>query len=168
MIFPPLAYARNFFIRPPIISKWGGFVIQRHNELRDMDDELISTVCSNAEGEPVLQDTGREKLSRGANKAQRWSFLHVDSTNANDRYSFMSESAPNIISCKNQAPQSPVLKKVHDIKHRTFTSLLGNMEDERLRFQELIDLKKRTYLRLFYSAVTMGSHPLPKQSNNTN
>ena len=41
------------------------------------------------------------------------------------------------------------------------------MDDECLRFQELIDLTEIKYLRLSYSAVTMGSYPFPKQSYST-
>ena len=47
-----------------------GFVIQRHNELRDLEDELLITVCSYVEVEPILQYISGEELSRGANKAQ--------------------------------------------------------------------------------------------------
>ena len=72
----------------------------------------------------------------------------------------------------NPEPQSPVLKEVHDIKHGTFTSWIftttGEMDDEYLSFQELMDLIEIKYLRLFYSAVTMGSYPFPKQSSSTN
>ena len=40
-----------------MICKLGGFVslvTQRHNELRDLDPELLSTVCSDVETEPVI------------------------------------------------------------------------------------------------------------------
>ena len=53
----------SLYSRPSIISKRGGFVIQRHNELRNLDAELVSTVCSNVEGHPVLQDISREQRS---------------------------------------------------------------------------------------------------------
>ena len=48
----------------------GGFVIQLHNELRDLEAELMSTVCGDVEVEPVLQDISGEQLTRGADKAQ--------------------------------------------------------------------------------------------------
>ena len=48
-----------------MICKRGGFAIQRHNELRDLEAELLSTVCSKVE--PVLQDINGEQLNRGAN-----------------------------------------------------------------------------------------------------
>ena len=49
--------------------KRGGFLIQRHNELRDLEAELLSMVCKDVEVEPVLQDITREELNRGANTA---------------------------------------------------------------------------------------------------
>ena len=51
-----------------MICKLGGFVIQRHNQLRDLEAEFLSTVCSDVE--PVLLDISGEKLSRRSNKAQ--------------------------------------------------------------------------------------------------
>ena len=42
------------------------------------------------------------------------------------------------------------------------------MDEEYLSFQELMVLIEIKYLRLFYSAVTMGSYPFLKQSYSTN
>ena len=53
-----------------MICEQGGFVIQHHNELRDLEADLLSTVCSDVEVEPVLQDITEEQLSRGPNRAQ--------------------------------------------------------------------------------------------------
>ena len=47
----------------------GGFVIQRHNELRDLQAEMLRMVCNGVETEPVLQDITGEELNRGANTA---------------------------------------------------------------------------------------------------
>ena len=52
-----------------MICKRGGFVIQRYNELRDLEAELLSVVCKDMEVEPVLQDITGEELNRGANTA---------------------------------------------------------------------------------------------------
>ena len=38
--------------------------------LRDLEADLFSTVCSDVEVEPVLQDITEEQLSRGSNRAQ--------------------------------------------------------------------------------------------------
>ena len=53
-----------------MICKRGGFVIQRHNELKDLEAELLRTVCSDVAIEPVLQDVSGEQLNRGCKRAQ--------------------------------------------------------------------------------------------------
>ena len=52
-----------------MICKRGGFVIQRHNELRDLEAEMLRMVCNGVEIEPVLQNITGEELNRGANTA---------------------------------------------------------------------------------------------------
>ena len=58
-----------FTVDRSMICKWGSFVTHCHNELRDLEVELLSKVWSNVETEPVLQDISGEQLSRGSNKA---------------------------------------------------------------------------------------------------
>ena len=58
-----------FDIDHAMICKRGGFIIQRHNELRDLEADLLSTVCNDVEVEPVLQEITGETLNRGANRA---------------------------------------------------------------------------------------------------
>ena len=60
----------TFTVDHAMICKRGGFVIQRHNELRDLEADLLNMVCSDVEVEPVLQDISGEQLNRGSNKAQ--------------------------------------------------------------------------------------------------
>ena len=62
----------NLRLDHAIICKRGGFVIQRQNELRVLEADLLSTVCSDVaiEAKPVLQDITEEQLSRGSNRAQ--------------------------------------------------------------------------------------------------
>ena len=43
-------------------------MIQRHNELRDLEAKLLEMVCSDLQIEPSLQPVTREMLNRGANK----------------------------------------------------------------------------------------------------
>ena len=52
-----------------MICKRGGFIIQRHNELRDLEANVLRTLCSDVVIEPVLQDVTGEELNRGANTA---------------------------------------------------------------------------------------------------
>ena len=46
----------------------GGFVIQRHNKLQDLEAEVLNMVCKDLVTEPVLQDVEGEQLTRGSNK----------------------------------------------------------------------------------------------------
>ena len=59
----------HFNVGHAMISKRGGFVIQRHNELRDLQVEMLCMVCNGVETEPVLQDITGEELNGGANTA---------------------------------------------------------------------------------------------------
>ena len=52
-----------------MICKRGGFIIQRHNELRDLEADLLDLVCNDVETEPVLQEITGETLNSGANLA---------------------------------------------------------------------------------------------------
>ena len=63
-------YGEPFTVDHAMICMRGGFVIQRHNELRDLEAELLNMVCKDVVTEPVLQDVDGEQLTRGTNKAQ--------------------------------------------------------------------------------------------------
>ena len=39
-----------------MVCKRGGFIIQRHNQLRDLEADLLDLVCNDVETEPALQD----------------------------------------------------------------------------------------------------------------
>ena len=56
-----------FDIDHAMICKRGGLVIQRHNEIRDLEAELLSAVCKDVEVEPTLQPLSGETLNNGAN-----------------------------------------------------------------------------------------------------
>ena len=47
----------------------GGLIIQRHNEITDLEAEMLRMVCTDVETEPVPQEITGEELNRGANKA---------------------------------------------------------------------------------------------------
>ena len=64
------ACGEAFTVDHSMICKLGGFTTQRNNELRDLEAEFLSMVCSDVEIEPVLQDISGEHLNRGSNKAQ--------------------------------------------------------------------------------------------------
>ena len=67
----------RFDVNHAMICMKGGFVVQRHNELRDLEAELLNLVCKDVETEPVLQDITREVLGRDANTSQE---ARVDTT----------------------------------------------------------------------------------------
>ena len=46
----------------------GGYIIQRHNEIRDLEAEILQAVCTYVDVEPVLREVTGEVLPRGANK----------------------------------------------------------------------------------------------------
>ena len=54
----------HFNVDHAMICKRGSFVIQRHNELRDLEAEMLRMVCNSVEIEPVLQDITGEELNR--------------------------------------------------------------------------------------------------------
>ena len=56
-----------FTIDHVMICMRGGFVIQRHNELQDLEAELLNMVCKDVATELLLQDIKGEQLTRGSN-----------------------------------------------------------------------------------------------------
>ena len=52
-----------------MMRRRGGFIIQRHNELRDLEADMLNIVFHPVQVEPVLQDITREVLTRGTNQA---------------------------------------------------------------------------------------------------
>ena len=59
-----------FNIDHAMICKQGSFIIQRHNELRDLEADLLNVVCNDVEIEPALQDVRGEILNSGSNTSQ--------------------------------------------------------------------------------------------------
>ncbi|CAH3024058.1 unnamed protein product [Porites evermanni] len=67
----------QFSVDHAMVCQRGGFISQRHNELRDLEAEMSRMVCNDVEVEPVLQEVTGETLNHGANKAPdaRWIFM---------------------------------------------------------------------------------------------
>ena len=147
-----------------MIWKLGGFVIKRDNELRDLEAELLSTVCSDVETGPVLLDISEEQLSRGSNKAQDARLdIHARGFWEQQRSAFFDVRVchPIAESYKDLKPQQIYRRHENEkkrlysrrvlyIKHGTFTPLVftttGGMGNECLRYHsrlaELIAIKK--------------------------
>ena len=57
-----------FTVDHAMVCRHGGLIIQRDNEIRDLEAEMLRMVCTDVETEPVLQEITGEELNR-ANKA---------------------------------------------------------------------------------------------------
>ena len=67
---PSVCVCGDYFnVDHAMICRRGGFIIQRHNELCDIEPEMLNMVCNDVQIEPVLQETTGEVLTRGTNKA---------------------------------------------------------------------------------------------------
>ncbi len=62
-----------FNIDHAMICRLGGFIIQRHNELRDLEADLLNIVCNDVEVEPALQEIHGEVLRH---KTLDWMSMH--------------------------------------------------------------------------------------------
>jgi len=60
-----------------MICMRGGYIIQRHNEIRDLEAEILRAVCTDVEMELILQEITGEVLPRGANKAPDADWISV-------------------------------------------------------------------------------------------
>ena len=63
------AYGVQFSVNHAMVCQRGGFIIQCHKKLRDLEAEMLRMVYNDVEVEPVLQDVTGETLNHGANKA---------------------------------------------------------------------------------------------------
>ena len=147
-----------------MICKRVGFVIQRHNELRDLEANLLSMVCSAVEVELVLQDITNEQLSRGSNRAQdtrldirargvwdpqssAFSDVRVCHRNAE---SYRDQEAQQIYGIHENDMRRLYSRRVLDVEHGSFTPLVftatGGMGKECIRYHgrlaELMPPKK--------------------------
>ena len=62
------AYGGQSRVDHAMVCRPSGFVIQRHNELRDLEAEMLRMVCNDVEVEPVLQEVTGKTLNHGANR----------------------------------------------------------------------------------------------------
>ena len=61
---PSVYVCRYYFnVDHAIICRRGGFIIQRHNERRDIEAEMLNMVCNDVQVEPVLQEITGEVLT---------------------------------------------------------------------------------------------------------
>ena len=158
------ARGETFTVDQSMICKLGGFITQRHNELRDLEAEFLSMVCSDVEIEPVLQDISGEHLNRGSNKAQDARLdIHARGFWERHRSAFFDVRVchPVALSYRDREPQQSY--RIHEnvkkrlcsrrvlyIENRKFTSLVftttGGIGKECLMYHsrsaELVAIKK--------------------------
>ena len=131
----------------------GGFVIQRHNELQDLEAELLNMVCKDVVTEPVIQDVEGEQLTRESNKAQDARLdIHARGFWEPQRSAFFYVRVchPNAESYRDLEPQQIYRQHENEKKRQYSTPLIltttGGMGDECLsyhsRLAELIAIKK--------------------------
>ena len=153
-----------FNIHHAMICRQGGFIIQRHNELRDLEADLLSTVRNDAEIEPALQEIRGEVLNSGSNTSQD-ARLNVHSHGFWERQRSacfdIRVCHPNVESCEEVTPKQIYRmhenennrmynQRVTDIEQGTFTLLVftttGGMGEEckkyHSRLAELIATKQ--------------------------
>ena len=58
-----------FDVDHAMVCRREGFIIQRHNELRYLEAEMLKMVCNDVQIEPVLQEINGEVLTPGTNRA---------------------------------------------------------------------------------------------------
>ena len=146
------------------VCQRGGFIIQRHNELRDLEAEMLRMVCNDVEVEPVLQEVTGETLNHGANKAPDARLdIHARGFWERQRSAFFDVRVchPNADSYRDLTPKQIYKKhenekkrqyaeRVMEIEQGTFTPLVftttGGMVDECVRnhsrLAELIENEK--------------------------
>ena len=145
-----------------MVCRRGGFIIQRHNELCDLEADLLNTVCHDVQVEPVLQEITGEVLTRGTNPAPD-ARLDVHARGIGKALPFFDVRVfhPNAESYKDLTIQQIYRKhedekkrlyanRVLEVERGTFTPLVFTttvgMADECKRFHsrlaELISIKK--------------------------
>jgi hypothetical protein len=153
-----------FTVDHAMICKRGGFVIQRHNELRDLEAELLDLVCTDVQVEPCLLPVTGEILNGGANKEdgarldvhargfwerQRSAFFDVRVCHPNAD-SYRDLTPQQIYKQHEQEKKKQYATRVMEIEHGTFTPLVftttGGMAGECNRYHsrlaELLSNKK--------------------------
>ena len=153
-----------FTVDHAMVCRHGGLIIQRHNEIRDLEAEMLRMVSTDVEIEPVLQEITGEELNRGANRApdarldihargfwdrQQSAFFDVRVCHPNAD-SYRELSPKQIFQLHENEKKRQYSRRVLEVEQGTFTPLVftstGGMADECKRFHsrlaELLALKK--------------------------
>ena len=153
-----------------MICQRGGLVIQRHNVIRDLQAELLDTVCYEVQAEPALQPITGEELARGTNQApdarldvhcrdfwerQRAAFFNIRVYHPNEdsgnQDSYRDLRPKQIYRIHENEKKRKYNSRLTEIEQGTFTPLVftttAGMVDECLRYHsrlaELLSAKKQ-------------------------
>ena len=114
-----------------MICQRGGLVIQRHNEIRDLEAELLDMVSYDVAIEPTLQPLAGEELNRGTNTAADTRLnVHCRGFWERQRAAFFDIRVrhPNADSYKELSPKQ-IYKLHEDEKKRKYTSRIIKVEN---------------------------------------
>ena len=147
-----------------MICRRVGFIIQRHNEVRDLEAEMLNMVCYDVEVEPVLQEITGEMLPRGVNKApdarldihargfwDRQSSAFFDVRVCHPTAESYRDLSPEQIYCQHEnGKKRSYARRLMEIEQGTFTPLVfsttGEMAEECRRYHsrlaELLAIKQ--------------------------
>ena len=151
-----------FTVDHAMICQRGVLVIQRHNEIRDLQAELLDTVCYDVQLAPALQPITGEELARGLTKPlmhsltsrgfwerHRAAFFDIRVCHPNAKYRHLSPK--QIFRIHENEKKRKYNSRVTETGQGTFTPLIFTttvgMADECLRYHsrlaELLSTKKQ-------------------------
>ena len=133
---------QKFDVHHALNCKRGGFVISRHNEIRDFEAELLKKVCTDVEVEPPLQPLTGEQLSAGSIKGDEarldvrargfWrrgqnAFFDVRITNTNSKS--VANVSPDVILKRHEKNKKREYNsRVMNVEQGTFTPLVFSIQ----------------------------------------
>ena len=132
----------------------GGYVIIRHNEIRDFEGQLLKKVCTDVEIEPKLQQVSNEVVNslsgdgchpdvraRGFWRRGQNAFFDVKVTNINSD-SYRSMPPLKVYERHEREKRRKYNDRILNIEHGTFTALIfsisGGMGNEALSYHKAL------------------------------
>ena len=123
----PFVCGDKFSADYDMICRRSGFIIQRHNELRDLEAEMLNDVCHDVDVEPVLQEFTGEVLPRGSTRAPDAGLdIHARGFWARQGSTFFDVwlCYPNVEPYKDLTPQQVYRQHENEKKRQYSTSVL--------------------------------------------
>ena len=112
---------QNFDLNHAMNCKREGFVIMRHNNIRDFEANLLKTMHNNVEIEPVLQEITNEKMpgntndearpdirARGVWRSGQNAFFNIRLTNVNANYQ-KHQTVENLLKKHEKEKKEPII-----------------------------------------------------------